>query len=140
MVSVSLCRRAARIRTIPAADRDIDKFGGDQRARRTAAMASLNVGSPLSYHAAVRTVDSNLTCSTRSTTAAAFCRSICSGKPVAIFLRPGKTPDGAKVARVQRHVPGRIRARWPRVEILVRGDGHYGRIEAITWCRHNRVA
>jgi hypothetical protein len=62
-----------------------------------------------------------------------------SGKPVAIFLRPGKTPDGVEVARVLRHVIGRIRARWPRVEILVRGDSHYGRIEAMTWCERNRV-
>ncbi len=62
------------------------------------------------------------------------------GKPVAIFLRPGKTPDGTEVARVLRHVISRIRARWPRVEILVRGDSHYGRIEAMTWCERNRVA
>ena len=62
-----------------------------------------------------------------------------SGKPVATILRPGKTPDGVEVATVLRHVIGRIRARWPRVEILVRGDSHYGRIEAITWCERNRV-
>ena len=62
-----------------------------------------------------------------------------SGKPVASILRPGKTPDGVEVATVLRHVIGRIRARWPRVEILVRGDSHYGRIEAITWCERNRV-
>jgi len=62
-----------------------------------------------------------------------------SGKPVAIFLRPGKTPDGTEVARVLRHVIGRIRARWPSVEILVRGDSHYGRIEAIAWCERKRV-
>jgi Transposase DDE domain group 1 len=61
------------------------------------------------------------------------------GKPVAIFLRPGKTPDGVEVARVLRHVVGRIRARWPRVEILVRGDSHYGRVEAMTWCERNRI-
>jgi len=62
-----------------------------------------------------------------------------SGKPVAIFLRPGKTPDGVEVARVLRHVIGRIRARWPRVEILVRGDSHYGRIEAMTWCERKGI-
>ena len=62
-----------------------------------------------------------------------------SGKPVATILRPGKTPDGVEVATVLRHVIGRIRARWPRVEILVRGDSHYGRIEAMTWCERNRV-
>src|SRR6267143_1463793 len=50
------------------------------------------------------------------------------GKPVAIILRPGKTPDGAEVTLVLRHVIGRIRARWPAVEILVCGDSrHYGR-------------
>src|SRR5271155_3365237 len=61
------------------------------------------------------------------------------GKPVAIFLRPGKTPDGVEVARVLRHVIGRIRARWPRVEILGRGDSHYGRIEAMTWCERKGI-
>jgi hypothetical protein len=61
------------------------------------------------------------------------------GKPVAVILRPGKTPDGTEVARVLRHVIRRIRARWPRVEILVRGDGHYGRPEAMSWCERHRV-
>jgi hypothetical protein len=62
-----------------------------------------------------------------------------SGKPVAVILRPGRTPDGAEVALVLRHVIRRIRARWPKVDILVRGDSHYGRLEAMTWCERNRV-
>ena len=49
-----------------------------------------------------------------------------SGKPVAFVLRPGKRPSGEEAARVLRHVIRRIRRRWPHVEILVRGDGHYG--------------
>jgi hypothetical protein len=61
------------------------------------------------------------------------------GKPVAVILRPGKTPAGTEVAMVLRHVVKAIRARWPRVEILVRGDSHYGRPEAMTWCERNRV-
>jgi Transposase DDE domain group 1 len=61
------------------------------------------------------------------------------GKPVAVILRPGKTPDGAEVALVLRHVIGRIRARWPAVEIIVRGDSHYGRPEAMAWCERQRV-
>jgi hypothetical protein len=61
------------------------------------------------------------------------------GKPVAVILRPGKTPSGAEVALVLRHVVKAIRARWPRVDILVRGDSHYGRPEAMTWCERNRV-
>jgi Transposase DDE domain group 1 len=62
------------------------------------------------------------------------------GKPVAVILRPGKTPDGAEVALVLRHVIRAIRARWPKVDILVRGDSHYGRHEAMSWCERNRVA
>jgi hypothetical protein len=62
-----------------------------------------------------------------------------SGKPVAVILRPGKTPDGAEVTLVLRHVIRRIRARWPKVDILVRGDSHYGRHEAMSWCERERV-
>ncbi|MBP2314940.1 IS1380 family transposase, partial [Azospirillum soli] len=61
------------------------------------------------------------------------------GKPVAVILWPGKTPDGAEVALVLRHVVRAIRARWPRVDILVRGDSRYGRHEAMSWCERNRV-
>ena len=55
------------------------------------------------------------------------------GKPVAMILRPGKTPDGAEVARVLRHLVKAIRARWPKVEFVIRGDSHYGRPEAMAW-------
>jgi Transposase DDE domain group 1 len=62
-----------------------------------------------------------------------------SGRPVAVILRPGKTPDGAEVALVLRHVVRAIRARWPRVEIVIRGDSHYSRPEALSWLERNRV-
>jgi hypothetical protein len=64
---------------------------------------------------------------------------------------PGKTPDGTEVALVLRHVIGRIRARWPAVEIprvaalprpragSVRGDSHYGRPEAMARCERQQV-
>ncbi len=61
------------------------------------------------------------------------------GKPLAVILRPGKTPDGPEVALVLRHVIRRIRARWPKVDVLVRGDSHYGRPEAMAWCERERV-
>jgi hypothetical protein len=61
------------------------------------------------------------------------------GKPVAIILRPGKTPDGAEVTLVLRHVIGRIRARWPAVDIVVRGDSHYARAQAMAWCERKRI-
>jgi hypothetical protein len=63
-----------------------------------------------------------------------------SGKPVAVILRPGKTPGGAEVALVLRHVVRAIRGHWPAVDILIRGDSHYARPEAMTWLEHNRVA
>ena len=37
------------------------------------------------------------------------------GKPVAVFLRPGKTPDGIEVAMVLRHVLRAIRATPPHI-------------------------
>jgi len=45
-----------------------------------------------------------------------------SAKPVLSLLRPGKRPSGAEAAGILRHVIGRIRYNWPRVEITVRGD------------------
>lgn len=61
------------------------------------------------------------------------------GRPVAVILRPGKTPDGTEVALVLRHVVRAIRARWPRVDIMVRGDSHYARPEAMDWLERNRI-
>lgn len=57
-----------------------------------------------------------------------------SGKPVAVILRQGKTPSGKEVATILKHVIRRIRSRWPRTHILIRGDSHYGRNEAMEWC------
>ena len=53
------------------------------------------------------------------------------GKPVMSLLRPGKRPSGDEAARILRHVIGRIRRNWPRVEITARGDGHYATPEAM---------
>jgi len=62
-----------------------------------------------------------------------------SGKPVAMILREGKTPSGTEVRTVLKHVIGRIRKHWPRVHIVVRGDSHYGRVEAMQWCENQGV-
>lgn len=62
-----------------------------------------------------------------------------SGKPVAMILREGKTPSGAEVRIILKHVINRIRAHWPRADILVRGDSHYGRREAMEWCERHGV-
>jgi len=62
-----------------------------------------------------------------------------SGKPVAVILRQGKTPAGVEVRTILKHVIGRIRGHWPEVCILVRGDSHYGRVEAMEWCEEQGV-
>ena len=61
-----------------------------------------------------------------------------SGKPVAMILREGKTPSGEEVRTVLKHVIKRIRRHWPKVHILVRGDSHYGRDEAMEWCEESQ--
>jgi Transposase DDE domain group 1 len=53
-------------------------------------------------------------------------------RPVAVILRPGKTPSGVEVRAHLRRLVRRIRARWPTTRILLRGDGHYARPEAMT--------
>ena len=57
-----------------------------------------------------------------------------SGKPVAVLLRPGKTPSGAEIRTLLKHLVRRIRRHWPRTRLTFRGDSHYGRAEAMAWC------
>ena len=63
-----------------------------------------------------------------------------SGKPVAVILRAGKVPAGVEVRTILKHVIGHIRRHWPKVRILVRGDSHYGRDEAMEWCESQGIA
>ena len=46
-----------------------------------------------------------------------------SGKPVAVLLRPGKTPSGVEVRILLKHLVRRIRRHWPRTRLTFRGDG-----------------
>ena len=59
------------------------------------------------------------------------------GKPVFIFLRPGKRPSGKEAARVMRFVVHHIRRNWPRISITLRGDGHYGGPEVMDFLEQN---
>lgn len=59
------------------------------------------------------------------------------GRPVVAILRPGKTPSGREVRNLLRRLIGYIRKRWPDTRITIRGDGHYGRPEAMEWCDAN---
>jgi len=61
------------------------------------------------------------------------------GRPVVVILRPGKTPSGKEVRKLLCRLIGRIRRHWSDTRITIRGDGHYGREEAMTWCENNSV-
>lgn len=60
-------------------------------------------------------------------------------RPVAVILRPGKTPSGIEIRGHLRRLVRRIRRHWPATRITLRGDGHYGRPEVMEWCDENGV-
>ena len=60
-------------------------------------------------------------------------------RPVAMLLRPGKTPSGDEVRRHLRRLVRRIRSHWPTTRLIIRGDGHYSRPEVMAWCEVNDV-
>jgi hypothetical protein len=60
-------------------------------------------------------------------------------RPVAVLLRPGKTPSGAEIRCHLRRLVRRIRRHWPNTRLIIRGDGHYGRPEVMAWCEANAV-
>jgi hypothetical protein len=60
-------------------------------------------------------------------------------RPVAVLLRPGKTPSGSEVRGHLRRLVRRIRAHWPGTRLTIRGDSHYGRPEVMAWCEANGI-
>jgi hypothetical protein len=60
-------------------------------------------------------------------------------RPVAVLLRPGKTPAGTEIRSHLRRMVRRIRRHWPTTRLTIRGDGHYGRPEVMAWCEANDV-
>ncbi len=60
-------------------------------------------------------------------------------RPVAILLRPGKTPSGIEVRCHVRRLVRRIRTHWLHTRLTIRGDGHYGRPEVMAWCEQNAI-
>ena len=64
---------------------------------------------------------------------------IATSRPVAIVLRPGRTPSGVEVRGHVRRLVRRIRSHWPATRLTIRGDGHYGRPEVMAWCEAHDV-
>ena len=60
-------------------------------------------------------------------------------RPVAMLLRPGKTPSGPEIRNHLRRLVRCIRSHWPDTRLTIRGDGHYGRPEVMAWCESSGV-
>jgi hypothetical protein len=60
-------------------------------------------------------------------------------RPVAVLLRPGKTPSGQEIRCHLRRLLRAIRDHWPDTHITIRGDSHYARPEVMDWCDENGI-
>jgi hypothetical protein len=61
------------------------------------------------------------------------------GRMVAAVLRPACRPSGRQIVKWLRRLIAALRAHWPRVEIMLRGDSHYCTPEVLRFCRVNRL-
>ena len=63
----------------------------------------------------------------------------CGGRPVYALLRPGNSDPAAGVVEALEGIVGRLRERWPGVEVMIRADSSYAREEILAWCEGSRV-
>jgi Transposase DDE domain group 1 len=63
----------------------------------------------------------------------------CGRHLLAALLRPSNIDAAAGAVAEVRRIVNRIRAAWPRVEILLRADSGFARDELMAWCEANRV-
>lgn len=57
------------------------------------------------------------------------------GRLITTVLRPGAPPKGIDMVKILQRVVARLRAAWPAVQILVRGDSHFSAPEVHAFCR-----
>ncbi|MDP2981901.1 MAG: IS1380 family transposase [Candidatus Latescibacter sp.] len=62
-----------------------------------------------------------------------------SGNLITSILRPGRRPSGKETCAIIKRVVKRIRAAWPKVGILIRGDSHFATPELYAWCDSHAV-
>jgi hypothetical protein len=63
----------------------------------------------------------------------------CGRHLLAAKLRPSNIDGSAGSAEEVARIVAQIRARWPRVRILLRADSGFARDSLMTWCEENRV-
>jgi hypothetical protein len=57
-----------------------------------------------------------------------------SGKLITTILRPGQRPSGKQIVAILKRLAPYIRARWPKVQLLLRGDSHFSAPEVHDFC------
>lgn len=62
-----------------------------------------------------------------------------SGKLIATIIRPGKTPTAKEIISITKRIVARIRAVWPEVRIIFRGDSHHTKPAVMDWFEANRI-
>ena len=62
-----------------------------------------------------------------------------SGRLVTTVLRPGCRAKGIDIVKILQRVVARLRAAWPEVDILVRGDSHFSVPEVHAFCHDHDV-
>lgn len=62
-----------------------------------------------------------------------------SGKLITSILRPGRRPCGREIRAIIKRIIKRIRAAWPKVGIIIRGDCHFASCELYLWCESHNV-
>ena len=63
----------------------------------------------------------------------------CGGHLLAARLRRANIDASAGAVEEVARIVGRIRARWPRVRIILRGDSGFAREPLMAWCEDNRL-
>jgi Transposase DDE domain group 1 len=63
----------------------------------------------------------------------------CGDHPLLALLRPADIDASAGVLKHLARIVARIRAAWPQVQILVRGDSGFCREHLMAWCEANNV-
>ena len=62
-----------------------------------------------------------------------------SGRLIATALHPGKTPTAKAIIGILRRVVRRLRAKWPRLTLIFRADGHHSKPEVLAWLERHDV-
>jgi hypothetical protein len=59
------------------------------------------------------------------------------GRFITAVLRPARRPGSKEIRAFLRRLVRAIRANWPKIAIMLRGDSHYCSPEVLDWCRAN---